>query len=162
MGAHEDRNTKTNVQGGASAIPTPANNGNTGSKTGAQDPSKSGDDSTDSAIEAASSSYLGPGHTAIPNPAATFGGFLGLSNQKGAAAANTKRQVAESGGFVDENVENSGVEQTCETEDHSFMQRKPGGPDMVGHSVIKGVVDRYVYFLKVEYMMTDGLDRFTK
>lgn len=141
MGAHEDRNTKTNVQGGASSIPTPANNVNKGSETGTQDPSKSGGPSGDSG-----SSYQGPGHTAIPNPAASIGGFLGLSDQKGAAAAHTKQRVVESGGFVDETLKKSGVEETCETEDHSFMQRKPGGPDMVGHSVIKGVVDRYVSF----------------
>jgi hypothetical protein len=137
MGAHEDRNSKTNVQGGASAISTPANNVNTGAETGTQDPSQSGGPEAGS-----SSSYQGPGHTAIPNPAASIGGFLGLSDQKGAAAAHTKQRVAESGGFVDETLKNSGVEETCETEDHSFMQRKPGGPDMVGHSVIKGVVDR--------------------
>lgn len=46
---------------------------------------------------------------------------------------------------MDENLKKSGVEETCETEDHSFMQRKPGGPDMVGHSVIQGIVDRYVF-----------------
>ncbi|GAM34184.1 hypothetical protein TCE0_015r01597 [Talaromyces pinophilus] len=139
MGAHEDRNTKTNVQGGASSIPTPANNVTKGSETGTQDPKNSGGPSGDSG-----SSYQGPGHTAIPNPAASIGGFLGLSDQKGAAAAHTKQRVLESAGFVDdETLKKSGVEETCETEDHSFMQRKPGGPDMVGHSVIKGVVDRF-------------------
>lgn len=144
MGAHEDRNSKTSVQGGASAVPTPANNVNTGSETGSQDPKKSGGPS--GTAESSGSSYQGPGHTAIPNPAASIGGFLGLSDQKGAAAAHTKQRVAESGGFVDEELKKSGVEETCETEDHSFMQRKPGGPDMPGHSVIKGIVDQYVFF----------------
>lgn len=166
MGAHEDRNTKTNVQGGASSIPTPANNVNTGSETGTQDPKKSGGPSaTGTGSDSGSSSYQGPGHTAIPNPAASIGGFLALSDQKGAAAAHTKQRVAESGGLVDEELKKSGVEETCETEDHSFMQRKPGGPDMVGHSVIKGVVDRYFffsYYVCVECLLTDGLDRFTK
>lgn len=144
MGAHEDSNSKTHVQGGASAAPTPANNVNTGSETGSQDPKQSGGSATDNA-----SSSQGPGHTAIPNPAASIGGFLGLSEQKGAAAAHTKQRIAESGGFVDEDLKNSGVAETCETEDHSFMQRKPGGPDMPGHSVIKGIVDQYVFPLKV-------------
>ncbi|EEA28180.1 hypothetical protein TMatcc_003509 [Talaromyces marneffei ATCC 18224] len=141
MGDHEDRNTKTNVQGGSSAIPTPANNVSTGSKAGTQHPNQSGN--SNSEVGSSDSSYQGPGHTAIPNPAASIGRFLALSDQKGASAAHTKQRIAESSGLVDENLKKSGVEETCETEDHSFMQRKPGGPDMVGHSVIQGIVDRF-------------------
>lgn len=148
MGAHEDRNSKTSVQGGASAVSTPANNVNTGGGTGSQDPKNSGGPSAAGSSNADSgSSYQGPGHTAIPNPAASIGGFLGLSDQKGAAAAHTNERIAESGGFVDEEMKKSGLKETCETEDHSFMQRKPGGPDMPGHSIIQGVVDRYVLLL---------------
>ncbi|EED23408.1 conserved hypothetical protein [Talaromyces stipitatus ATCC 10500] len=140
MGAHEDRNSKTSVQGGASAVPTPANNVNTGSSgTGLSDASQSGG----KGAAEGGSSYQGPGHTSIPNPAASIGGFLGLVDQKGAAEAHMKQRVAESGGFIDKDLKNSGIKETCQTEDHSFMETKPGRPDALpGSSLLKGAVGR--------------------
>ncbi|OKL55741.1 hypothetical protein UA08_08970 [Talaromyces atroroseus] len=107
-------------------------------------------DNTNTNINGAegSSSYLGPGHTSVLNPAESSGEFLGLRNQKGAAQAHTAFRVAESGGFGNERPNNgdgaSEFKETCDTEDHSFMGRKPGGPDhLMGSSFLKGAVDRF-------------------
>lgn len=139
MGAVEDRNSKTNVAGGASAKPTPANNVTGGSDSGSA--SGSGDQ-TGQNVQT-NSDYQGPGHTAIPNPLASEGGFLGLQGQKGAAQAHTARRVADAGGVLDERVKDGSLDETCATEDHSFMQHKPGGSaTLPGSSIIKGAMDR--------------------
>lgn len=85
---------------------------------------------------------LGPGHTSVLNPAESSGEFLGLRTQKNAAQAHTANRVAESGGFVDERIRDGTLKETCDTEDHSFMGRKPGPATLMGSSVLKDAVDR--------------------
>ncbi|KAL1996035.1 hypothetical protein VTN49DRAFT_570 [Thermomyces lanuginosus] len=105
--------------GGASAVPTPANNADGGSGWGDKDFFKGGGGKT------IAGSNQGVGHAPMPNPAASFGNFLGLSEQKEAANANmTSRFKAAAEGSEDD-VPKAG---TCETEDHSFQNHKPGCP----------------------------------
>lgn len=62
------------------------------------------------------------------NPASITGNFLGLEDQKGRA----EHKYLERGNLTANNAEpttTSGGEPTCATEDHSFMERKPGVPD---------------------------------
>ncbi|KAJ5283492.1 FAD dependent oxidoreductase [Penicillium chrysogenum] len=122
----------TAISGGASAKPTPANNAGGGSGWGDPGFVKGG---------TTKASDTGLGHVAAHNPASTTGKFLGLEDQTGRAerkylehvdlAANDAEPTATSGG-----------EPTCATEDHSFMERKPGGPDTLpGWKAAKNILN---------------------
>ncbi|CRG84504.1 hypothetical protein PISL3812_01784 [Talaromyces islandicus] len=134
MGAGEEQNhPRTSIPGGTSAFPTPANNTDGGSGIGDKGFRKGGG-------KAVSSTGHGLGHTAAPNPAASFGNYLGLTRQKQAAENNAARQFAEAGGS--DRTTSTG-EGTCATEDHSFMRHKPGCPETsTGTAFVKGVLER--------------------
>ncbi|KAH8704910.1 hypothetical protein BGW36DRAFT_3790 [Talaromyces proteolyticus] len=130
----EENLPRTSITGGASAFPTPANNTDGGKGRGDKGSVKGGG-------KAVSSNGHGLGHTPAPNPAASFGNYLGLSEQKEAARNNDARRVAESAAATDPTTASGG--ETCETEDHSFMRHKPGCPETLpGMSYVKGVLGR--------------------
>ncbi|KAJ6095888.1 hypothetical protein N7486_006634 [Penicillium sp. IBT 16267x] len=91
--------------GGTSATPTPANNVG------------GGNDSEEH--------REGLGHVAAPNPRGTMGRALGLQEQKSHAKSNFLQQDD----AVNVRPTSEHGEPTCATEDHSFMNRKPGASD---------------------------------
>ncbi|RJE19811.1 hypothetical protein PHISCL_07863 [Aspergillus sclerotialis] len=106
---------RTSTEGGASAYPTPANNVGGGSGWGDKGFFKGGSDGQ------------GPGHENAPNPRATIGQYLGLTSQKAAAGSKNQERFDEAAASsMDRNSERG--EPTCESEDHSFMQHRPGCP----------------------------------
>ncbi|KAL1970061.1 hypothetical protein VTN77DRAFT_6466 [Rasamsonia byssochlamydoides] len=123
--------------GGASAIPTPANNAGGGKGWGDKGFRKGGGTGSPTPSQ-------GLGHAPMPNPAASFGNFLGLQEQKHAAewhAAHKYEDAAASSGIIKPTTENG--EETCETEDHSFMNHTPGCPqNLPGANIIKGAWER--------------------
>jgi len=119
MGASKDRKTKSNHASGSGL----------GNQTGQN-------------VAAINGGHQGSGHTSMLNPASSECGFLGLRHQKGVAEEHTARQVADAGGVLDERVKSGALDETCETEDHSFMGHKPGPDTMMGSSTLKGAIDR--------------------
>jgi hypothetical protein len=123
--------------GGASSIPTPANNSGGGSGWGDPGFKKGGG-------TGAPAPSQGLGHQPMPNPAASFGNFLTLQEQKQAAESNASArydQAAYDGG-IQKPLTSTG-EDTCATEDHSFKYHKPGCPQTLpGSEKIKGAWER--------------------
>ncbi|KAJ5979415.1 FAD dependent oxidoreductase [Penicillium viridicatum] len=109
----------TATSGGASTKPTPANN--TGGGSGWGDPGFAKGGTTETPD-------TGLGHVAARNPASTIGSFLGLEDQKGRAEHKYLERVNLAANDA-EPTNPSGGPSTCATEDHSFMEQKPGGPD---------------------------------
>ncbi|KAJ5665812.1 uncharacterized protein N7477_008260 [Penicillium maclennaniae] len=103
------------VSGGSSAVPTPANNS---VRWGDKIFHKGG--SADEPVNE------GNGHVSAQNPQDTIGNFLGLRDQKTRAECkfNDRAGLAEG---VKRTTESG--EPTCESEDHSFAGRKPGGSE---------------------------------
>ncbi|KAF7117951.1 hypothetical protein CNMCM5793_007301 [Aspergillus hiratsukae] len=115
---------RTSTQGGASAKPTPANNAGGGTGWGDKGFFKGG---------SSKGSTEGPGHVAASNPKSSMGEFLGLRSQKGVASENVEQRAQKA---------SDAKGTSCDTEDHSFMDHKPGCPEtMPGWSKTKGVVD---------------------
>ncbi|RMJ23508.1 hypothetical protein PHISP_05630 [Aspergillus sp. HF37] len=102
----------TTTEGGASAVPTPANNVGGGSGWGDEGFWKGG------------SGRQEPGHANAPNPQSTIGNFLGLSSQKGIAGTHNEERFDRAAGHADRTTQSG--EPTCEGEDHSFMTHRPG------------------------------------
>ncbi|OOQ82279.1 hypothetical protein PEBR_39753 [Penicillium brasilianum] len=121
MSESPDNHPRTSVSGGSGSQPTPANNVSDGSSSG-------GDGNSHELLNE------GPGHIGAHNPRSTIGGFLGLEDQKSRAENN----------FLARADLASGKEQigrTCETEDHSFMGKKPGESDALpGWQTIKSII----------------------
>lgn len=75
------------------------------------------------------------------NPASTTGKFLGLEDQTGRAERKDLEHVDLAANDV-EPTTTSGGQPTCATEDHSFMERKPGGPDTLpGWKAAKNILN---------------------
>ncbi|KAJ5244948.1 FAD dependent oxidoreductase [Penicillium chrysogenum] len=122
----------TATSGGASAKPTPANNAGGGSGWGDPGFVKGGTTKT---------ADTGLGHVAARNPASTTGKFLGLEDQTGRAERKDLEHVDLAANDV-EPTTTSGGQPTCATEDHSFMERKPGGPDTLpGWKAAKNILN---------------------
>ncbi|GAD97486.1 predicted protein [Paecilomyces variotii No. 5] len=122
----------TTARGGASAVPTPANNTGGGSGWGDEGLKKGGG----SGAGGVNLGGEGLGHQQTPNPAASFGNFLGLQDQKSAAHNKFEERFEKAGGI--EPPTTSEGEPTCESEDHSFANHKPGCPQtMPGWSKVK-------------------------
>ncbi|KAJ5264656.1 hypothetical protein N7534_007967 [Penicillium rubens] len=122
----------TATSGGASAKPTPANNAGGGSGWGDQGFIKGGTTDTKNA---------GLGHEAARKSASTIGNFLGLKEQKGRAENKYLQGVDLAANGIDTTT-TSGGEPTCASEDHSFMERKPGGSDTLpGWKMAKRILD---------------------
>ncbi|CAI7589959.1 unnamed protein product [Penicillium viridicatum] len=122
----------TATSGGASTKPTPANN--TGGGSGWGDPGfpKGGTTETPD---------TGLGHVAARNPASTIGNFLGLEDQKGRAEHKYLERVNLAATDA-EPTNPSGGASTRSTEDHSFMEQKPGGPDTLpGWKIAKNILN---------------------
>ncbi|KGO69304.1 hypothetical protein PITC_095030 [Penicillium italicum] len=120
------------TSGGASAKPTPANN--TGGGSGWGDPGFVKGGTTETAD-------TGLGHVTPENPASTTGNFLGLEDQKGHGEHKYLERVNLAANDT-QSPTTSGEELTCATEDHSFMERKPGGPDTLpGWKAAKSVLN---------------------
>jgi hypothetical protein len=123
---------RTSTSGGTSAVSTPANNVDGGSGMGDKGFTKGGSKDVESKGQ-------GSGHSYSVNPASSFGNFLGLSQQKMAAGGNAENRLAAAAGT--EAPTTSTGEETCATEDHSFMNHKPGCPQTLpGSGILKGVV----------------------
>ncbi|OJJ30308.1 hypothetical protein ASPWEDRAFT_176973 [Aspergillus wentii DTO 134E9] len=99
------------TMGGASAFPTPANNVGGGKGWGDKGFRKGGMD--------------GPGHVHSQSALDFCGNFLGLEQQKSFGESNHSKR-AESAGYGTQKTK-SGYP-TCENEDHSFMNHRPGCP----------------------------------
>ncbi|KAJ5253192.1 hypothetical protein N7489_003602 [Penicillium chrysogenum] len=83
----------------------------------------------------------GFGHEAARKPASTIGNFLGLKEQKGRAENKYLQGVDLAANGIDTTT-TSGGEPTCASEDHSFMERKPGGSDTLpGWKMAKRILD---------------------
>ncbi|KAL2012352.1 hypothetical protein VTN00DRAFT_5070 [Thermoascus crustaceus] len=120
--------------GGTSAIPTPANNIGGGTGWGDKGFTKGG--GSGSGGESIGSE--GMGHTPMPNPAASMGSFLGLSEQKAAAGGHYKSKFEAAAGYEKPTTETG--EPTCEAEDHSFAEHKPGCPEtLTGYFKVKNI-----------------------
>lgn len=63
----------------------------------------------------------------MPNPAASMGSFLGLSEQKSSAEGRYRSKFDAVAGY--EKPTTAKGEPTCESEDHSFAEHKPGCPE---------------------------------
>ncbi|GFF23866.1 hypothetical protein IFM58399_00449 [Aspergillus lentulus] len=114
---------RTSTQGGASSKPTPANNAGGGKGWGDKGFFKGG------------TGTEGPGHEAATNPKSSMGQFLGLSSQKGAASSNFEQRAQGASEMTAKGT-------SCDTEDHSFMEHRPGCPETLpGWSKTKGVMD---------------------
>ncbi|EAW06643.1 uncharacterized protein ACLA_083380 [Aspergillus clavatus NRRL 1] len=113
----------SSTSGGASAVPTPANNSGGGRGWGDKGFFKGGSE--------------GPGHVAVSDmdkPKSTMGDFLGLSSQKGAASDHFHTRV--------EGASEMGDRGSCQTEDHSFMEHRPACPKTLpGWSKTKEVLN---------------------
>lgn len=69
-----------------------------------------------------------------PNPRATIGGFLGLSSQKSMAGERNEER------YIPHDKQTG--EPTCNTEDHSFMEHRPGRPGTLpGWEKMKNAAD---------------------
>ncbi|KAJ9268882.1 hypothetical protein DTO212C5_5083 [Paecilomyces variotii] len=122
----------TGSRGGASAIPTPANNTGGGSGWGDKGMKKGGG----GGAGGVNLGGEGIGHHQTPNPAASFGNFLGLQDQKEAAHNNFEQKFEHAAGI--EPPRTLDGEPTCESEDHSFANHKPGCPEtMPGWNKVK-------------------------
>ncbi|KAB8235047.1 hypothetical protein ETB97_010720 [Aspergillus alliaceus] len=106
---HANQHPVTGTRGGASAEPTPANNVGGGRGWGDTGFFKGGTDE-------------GPGHISgkIKTSYSSANEFSSLRDQKNMAEQNFMGRTHREAG------ENEG---TCATEDHSFMERKPGTQD---------------------------------
>lgn len=81
-------------------------------------------------------------------PRDSIGGFRSLTEQKSAAHSRAQQLFAESGNFIDKDIQESGLKENCQTEDHSFKGTKPGGAGRLPESsVLDSVMDRYGFFL---------------
>ncbi|CAP79429.1 Pc19g00130 [Penicillium rubens Wisconsin 54-1255] len=108
----------TATSGGTRAKPTPANNAGGGSGWGYPGFAKGGTTET---------ADTGLGHVAVGTRRAHVIGTCGF--------ANDAEPTTTSGGVP-----------TCVTEDHSFMERKPGGPDTLpGWKAAKNILSSRVF-----------------
>ncbi|KAL1986577.1 hypothetical protein VTN96DRAFT_6155 [Rasamsonia emersonii] len=124
----------TSTAGGASAVPTPANNAGGGSGWGDKGFHKGGGTGSPNPSQ-------GLGHAPMPNPAASFGNFLGLQEQKHAAEYHSAHQFERAAGYEKATTESG--EETCASEDHSFMYHTPGCPqNLPGANFIKDAWER--------------------
>lgn len=74
-----------------------------------------------------------------PNARATVGGFLGLTSQKTMAGERNEERYT--------SQDQQTGEPTCDTEDHSFMQHRPGCPGTLpGWGKAKNAAEMYVFF----------------
>ncbi|KAJ5398471.1 FAD dependent oxidoreductase [Penicillium sp. CMV-2018d] len=131
-GSSSANHPTTATSGGASTKPTPANN--TGGGSGWGDPGFAKGGTTETPD-------TGLGHVAARNPASTIGSFLGLEDQKGRAEHKYLERVNLAANDA-EPTNTSGGESTRATEDHSFMEQKPGGPDTLpGWKIAKNILN---------------------
>ncbi|EYE92145.1 uncharacterized protein EURHEDRAFT_380514 [Aspergillus ruber CBS 135680] len=121
---------RTSTLGGASAVPTPANNTGGGTGWGDKGFFKGGSQGT--------------GHVAPPNAQATFGEYLPLQEQKGAATSKFAQRATD----MNMDISGEGSNTSCQTEDHSFMCHRPGNSDTLpGWSKAKNAVEATYDFL---------------
>jgi len=82
----------------------------------------------------------------MPNPAASMGSFLGLSEQKSSAEGRYRSKFDAVAGY--EKPTTAKGEPTCESEDHSFAEHKPGCPETLpGLFKLRNVWGKWVLFL---------------
>ncbi|KAJ6027975.1 hypothetical protein N7540_003551 [Penicillium herquei] len=128
-------NQPTNiVTGGTSATPTPANNVGGGSGWGDPGFKKGGTSSHRDDDEP----RQGYGHVEAPNPRATMGDTLGLQQQKTRAKYHFLQRSDEA---ADVKPMSEHGEPTCASEDHTFMNHRPGGSKtMPGWGTMRNVM----------------------
>ncbi|OJJ45311.1 hypothetical protein ASPZODRAFT_17528 [Penicilliopsis zonata CBS 506.65] len=123
-----DSRQPSSTQGGASSQPTPANNSGGGSGWG--DPGF---------FKGGSNGHEGAGHAPALNARSTIGGFLGLTDQKTEAEKHYQGRFDQATGVREKTK--SGAP-TCESEDHSFMEHRPGcSATLPGWDAAKSVVN---------------------